>query len=83
MIVAIILLFIIECSPSEFPPVIQSIIKPGCKIKGNISLKTGNKLYYIPGMKDYKSTVIDRGKGERWFCTESEAIAKGWSKAPR
>ncbi|WP_199313915.1 cold shock domain-containing protein [Planktothrix sp. FACHB-1365] len=83
VIVAIIVVFIIESSPSEFPPIIQSIIKPGCKIKGNISLKTGNKLYYIPGMEDYKSTVIDRGKGERWFCTESEAIKKGWRKAPR
>lgn len=83
VIVAIIVVFIIECSPSEFPPIIQSIIKPGCKIKGNISMRTGNKLYYIPGMEDYKSTVIDRGKGERWFCTESEAIANGWSKALR
>lgn len=56
--------------------------KPGCNIKGNISIDTGNKLYHIPGMKDYEITKISR-TGERWFCTESEAIASGWKKAPR
>ena len=64
--------------------------KPGCNIKGNISWSndkkldriSGNKLYHIPGMKDYEITKISR-TGERWFCTESEAIASGWKKAPR
>ncbi len=56
--------------------------KPGCNIKGNISIDTGNKLYHLPGMKDYEITIISR-TGERWFCTESEAIANGWKKAPR
>ena len=56
--------------------------KPGCNIKGNISIDTGNKLYHLPGMKDYEITIISR-TGERWFCTESEAIASGWKKAPR
>lgn len=79
----IILLLIQEFNPSQSPPIIQSIIKPGCKIKGNISYNTGNKLYHISGMEDYESTVIDLFKGERWFCTESEAIKNGWRKAPR
>ena len=35
-----------------------------------------------PGMKDYASTVIDSSYGEKWFCTEAEAIRNGWSKAP-
>ena len=64
--------------------------KPGCNIKGNISWSNdkkldripGNKLYHIPGMKDYEITIISR-TGERLFCTESEAIASGWKKAPR
>ncbi|WP_449240187.1 hypothetical protein [Coleofasciculus chthonoplastes] len=34
-------------------------------------------------MEDYQSTIIDPAKGERWFCTESEAIESGWHKAPR
>ena len=57
--------------------------KPGCNIKGNISHNTGSKVYHLPGMEDYESTVIDPTKGERWFCSESEAIASGWRKAPR
>ena len=55
----------------------------GCNIKGNISIGTGNKIYHLPGMEDYEITVIDPDTGERWFCTESEAIANGWRKAPR
>lgn len=62
---------------------ITSIIKPGCTIKGNISIDTGNKVYHLPRMEDYESTLIAPARGERWFCTESEAIANGWHKAPR
>ena len=54
-----------------------------CNIKGNISVSTGSKLYHLPNMEDYAITNIDVSKGERWFCTESEAIASGWRKAPR
>jgi hypothetical protein len=57
--------------------------KPGCNIKGNISWNNDEKLYHLPGMKDYKITKISPEKGEKWFCTESEAIASGWKKAPR
>jgi hypothetical protein len=62
----------------------QNIIPtPGCNIKGNISWNNKQKLYHLPGMKDYKITKISPEKGERWFCTESDAIASGWQKAPR
>jgi hypothetical protein len=66
--------------------------KADCNIKGNISLRRagnklvpvpGKKLYHLPGMKDYEITEISPERGERWFCTESEAIASGWKKAPR
>jgi hypothetical protein len=57
--------------------------KPVCNIKGNISWNNEIKLYHLPGMKDYKITKIDPSKGERWFCTESDAIASGWKKAPK
>jgi hypothetical protein len=56
---------------------------PGCNIKGNISISTNKKLYHLPEMKDYKITKISPEKGERWFCSEAEAIANGWKKAPR
>ncbi len=72
-----------EFGGSRSPSPITSVTKPGCNIKGNISIETGNKVYHVPGAEDYDSTVIDSTHGERWFCTESEAIANGWRKAPR
>lgn len=54
-----------------------------CVIKGNISISTGIRYYHLPGMEDYDATVISPAAGERWFCTEAEAIAQGWRKAPR
>lgn len=65
------------------PSIIHSITKPNCKIKGNISQTSGKKYYHVPGMEDYESTVIDSKYGEKWFCTEQEAISQGWVKAPR
>ena len=54
-----------------------------CAVKGNISVNSGRKLYHIPGMEDYEITTINESQGERWFCSESEAIDNGWVKAPR
>lgn len=72
---------ITSISPITSSP-ITSITKPECAIKGNISIDTGDKLYHLPGMEDYESTIITPAKGEKWFCTEPEAIAQGWRKAP-
>jgi len=55
--------------------------KPGCVIKGNISTKTGEKIYHMPYQRYYAQTVINPEYGERWFCTEEEAIANGWRKS--
>lgn len=74
---------VIEFNPRSFLSPIQLITKPECIIKGNISVDTGNKIYHLRGMEDYESTIIDPFKGEKWFCSESEAIANGWRKAPR
>jgi cold shock CspA family protein len=82
-IVTTIALLTMEFNPSRSPSVVTSITKPECKIKGNISINTGNKIYHLPGMEDYESTIIDAAKGERWFCSESEATSHGWTKAPR
>jgi len=51
----------------------------GCPIKGNIS-KNG-RIYHPPWAPAYARTRIDETKGERWFCTEAEAIAAGWRPA--
>lgn len=51
----------------------------GCAIKGNIS---GNgRLYHLPGSRGYGATVVSTAKGERWFCSEDQALAAGWVKA--
>jgi hypothetical protein len=52
-----------------------------CNIKGNISMNTGERIYHMPGQAFYDATVISSGKGERWFCSETEARAAGWRKS--
>jgi len=52
-----------------------------CVIKGNISYNTGEKIHHVPGGDYYDQTVIDTSNGERWFCTEAEAVAAGWRKS--
>jgi hypothetical protein len=58
-----------------------SLAPPGFPVMGNISMSSGERLYHLPGMRDYDITAIDPAKGERWFRTEQEAIANGWKKA--
>ena len=48
-----------------------------CAIKGNIG-KGGQRIYHVPGSAWYARTRIDEARGERWFCTESEARRAGW-----
>jgi len=55
--------------------------KPGCDIKGNISLRKGERIYHLPGQRYYSKTVISPEKGERWFCTEEEDEANRWRRA--
>lgn len=53
---------------------------PGdCRIKGNIS-KSG-RIYHMPWSPAYARTRINARQGERWFCTEAEALAAGWRAA--
>lgn len=51
-----------------------------CVIKGNINNK-GEKIYHMPGQKYYNQTKINTSQGERYFCTEQEAINAGWRKS--
>jgi len=54
-----------------------------CNIKGNISLRTGEKIYHVPGGEFYDLTEIHRDRGERWFCSEAEARSAGWRRSYR
>lgn len=51
-----------------------------CRIKGNIS-SDGTRIYHLPGRRSYGPTRIDLSAGERWFCSEAEAVEAGW-RAP-
>ena len=51
----------------------------GCPIKGNIS--RNGKIYHAPWSPWYGRTKVTIAKGERWFCSEGEAIQAGW-RAP-
>lgn len=63
------------------PPVsTESAASGSCVIKGNIS-SSGEKIYHLPGCGSYTKTQIDEARGERWFCSESEASASGWRRA--
>jgi endonuclease YncB( thermonuclease family) len=59
----------------------QSVTDPNCQIKGNINSK-GDRIYHVPGSSSYSQTRLNESKGERWFCSEAEAIEAGW-RAPR
>ncbi len=52
-----------------------------CTIKGNVSFRTGEKIYHLPDDAYYSKTDVDPSKGELWFCTEEEAISNGWRRA--
>ena len=56
---------------------------PGCDVKGNISYRTRERIYHIPGQQNYDDTKIAPEDGEMWFCTEEEAVDNGWRKAKR
>ncbi|MDD2656860.1 MAG: thermonuclease family protein [Patescibacteria group bacterium] len=78
--------------PAPVVAPIVSVIKPeptptpvvntptSCVIKGNISSK-GEKIYHVLGCVSYNATKIDESKGEKWFCTEQDALSAGWRKA--
>ncbi|WP_205704065.1 hypothetical protein [Candidatus Chloroploca sp. Khr17] len=78
-----VLVLLAQRNPSAASPSTLPTPSSACVIKGNISISRGIRYYHLPGMEDYEATIITPEKGERWFCTEAEAIAHGWRKAPR
>lgn len=51
----------------------------GCPIKGQVS--ASGRVYVLPWAPDYDGVKVRETRGERWFCSEAEAIAAGW-RAP-
>ena len=54
----------------------------GCTIKGNVT--NAGRIYHMPWSPWYEKVRMDQdgrgglGKGKRWFCSETEALAAGW-----
>ncbi len=53
----------------------------GCPIKGFVRAST--KLYTLPWSADYDRAKVHTEKGERWFCSEGEAKAAGFTSSSR
>lgn len=51
----------------------------GCPIKG--SIRSGARTYVLPWAPSYDGLRLRTSRGERWFCSESEAQAAGWSRS--
>jgi len=54
----------------------EQVAPRGCAIKGNVS--ANGHIYHMPWSPWYGRVKVDERKGERWFCSESEALAAGW-----
>ena len=66
--------------PSRGPADGQANAAAGdCVIKGNIT-RNGH-IYHMPWSTWYGRTRVEPERGERWFCSEAEAIAAGWRPA--
>lgn len=76
--------FVAFASPDAVSTV-QSVtpfpVKAECVIKGNISINSGEKIYHVPGQDYYAQATIRPEYGERWFCSEEDAIKAGWRRA--
>ena len=55
--------------------------RPGCDIKGNNRNGNDEKIYTLPGCPNYPQTILQKDLGDRWFCTESEAIKAGFKRS--
>ena len=51
----------------------------GCPIKATARGQARN--YVLPWASDYDRVRVNTARGGRWFCSEQEAIAAGWTMA--
>lgn len=52
----------------------------GCQIKGNLD-RLDHRWYHLPEFRHYDQVVINLSKGDRWFCTETQAQKAGFQRA--
>ncbi|MFC1622593.1 thermonuclease family protein [Patescibacteria group bacterium] len=73
-----------ECDTTKIDYKLELDIEPtnkNCIIKGNLASRENKKIYSFPNCPNYEATKIDPRKGDKYFCTEQEAIQAGFEKA--
>ena len=53
----------------------------GCPIKGQVAGSA--RTYVLPWSPDYERARVQKTRGERWFCSEQEAVSAGFKAAQR
>lgn len=53
----------------------------GCPIKGQVA--GAARVYVLPWAPDYERVRVQKARGERWFCSEQEAVSAGFKAAQR
>jgi endonuclease YncB( thermonuclease family) len=53
----------------------------GCPIKGQVA--GSSRIYVLPWSPDYDRVRVQKARGERWFCSEQEAVSAGFKAAQR
>jgi micrococcal nuclease len=51
-----------------------------CVVKGNVD-RNDKRWYHLPGFRHYSQTEVNLDHGDRWFCSEEEAIKAGFERA--
>lgn len=54
----------------------------GCPIKGRDHSRRG-KIYVVPWSVSYERYRVRERRGDRWFCSEEEALSAGWKPLER
>ena len=62
-----------------FSSVCRTTASGECTIKGNV--RDGKKIYHLPSCDNYTQVIVDEAFGDRWFCTEAEALSAGFTRA--
>ncbi|UAX97580.1 thermonuclease family protein [Ensifer adhaerens] len=62
---------------SKWASAVSQSPNQACPIKGNVN-RQGERIYHAPWSRDYAKTKINTASGERWFCSEDEAVSAGW-----
>lgn len=62
---------------------ISGLLQPGtCLNIKAVVQPNGAKIYYLPESYYYESAQVNKGNGDRFFCTAAEALVAGFAPGP-